>query len=313
MADAINGKHFWCTACSRHWQSSDYCEPALLEGDYPDSGDDDPLNYYAKCTACGQWSRAVPHYYANLSKMRTTGPRTAAGKARSALNGFKHGAYAQPHHLLAPANRKYDICRDCEVKLECKEGRLRYCPFKQDLMVRFLAAYENGDMGMTKQFAGLAQGKLYIVLENMLSEVMNKGVLIRSAKINNGNVVTLKNKYGEETAVYEYRENPLIGSLPKVMDALGMTSDQQMLNPLKAGGDTEGMKGKLAEPADPINFLSQMKDLVSAIQRGAPEAAAAMRAEDEVSREGVDEDGEEAVPDLANPWGSGVNRERGKS
>lgn len=300
-------KHFWCYTDSHYWATDDFCEPDMTGIDLDDPGAFDGMNYYAKCPICKEWTRAVPHYYANLPKMKTTGPRTEEGKRRSSLNGFKHGRYARPHHLLAPATGKYDICVACEDVDECKAGKIKYCPYKLDLMARVIAAYENGKLEDIKSLAGITQGRMYLVIESMLGEVMNKGVLIRQPVLKGGELVTYEQD-GEEATLYEYIINPLIKELPKVMGAAGLTSDQQKMNPARQEENSESMSGHMKEPTDPVNFLNSMKELVESIRGGsAPDIARAMREADpvyqEYSQDSESDEDELDLPDGDNPFG----------
>ena len=301
-------KHFWCSGCRRYWHSADYVRPEETGIDLPEGEADDRYNWYAVCPGCGEWIRANRHYYANLGKMHAaqTGPRTAEGKRRSALNGMKHGLNARPQHMLAPANGKYDICRDCESADECKAGTLKYCPYKTDLLARFMAAYENGEVKDMKPFAGLTQGRLYMILEMMLAEVMEKGVLLKSPLVSGGTVVEYTDKDGNLQRIDQYSANPLIALLGKVMSDLGMTSDQQVMNPAKADG-TDDMDGSLkVEKTDVHTFMNDLKDLMNIVTGGAAEVAASMRNRDPVAQgieEDTPEDGEVPEPDeIDNPF-----------
>lgn len=301
-------KHFWCFTDSHYWATEDYCEPSHIAEELADNGDDDALNYYARCPKCQAWTQAVPHYYANLPKMKTTGPRTEEGKRRSSLNGFKHGRYARPHHLLAPATGKYDICHACDQLDECKDNKLKYCPYKLDLMARVIAAYENGKLDDIKSLAGITQGRMYLVIENMLSEVMNKGVLIKQPVVKNGEPVEYEED-GVPKRLYEYVANPMIKELPKMLGASGLTSDQQKMNPARQDENGEDMKSHLKEPSDPVNFLNSLKDLVESIRGGgsAPDIAKAMREQDPVYQEykqdnSNDSDEEIEADVLSNPY-----------
>lgn len=312
----MKDKHFWCAEDSKHWATDDYCAPEQVpDNDLVISGAEDEYNFFAKCPVCKAWCRSVPHYYANLERMRhnATGPKTEDGKRRSSVNGMKHGGFAQAHHLIAPANGKYDICGECDIKDRCEAKELRYCPYKQDLMVRFMAAVENGDVNSMKQFAGLSLGRLYVILENMFQEIMEKGPAIKQPRLSGGKVVTMEtNRVAEdgtpvEETLWEYTEHPLLGEIPKIMNTLGMTSDQQKMNPSKQEDAGAEDPGNMKQPTDPINFLKSMTEMVNAIRNGsAPDVAKAKREEDPVYREmtkgSKDEDGEEEVPEINNPF-----------
>lgn len=300
-------KHFWCSSCSRHWMTDIYCEPEQTGLGLPDTGQEDPFNFYAICPECGQYARANHHYYANLGKMHdsSTGPRTAEGKRRSSLNGIKHGLYAKSHHLLAPANGKYDICKDCEEQDLCDAGKIKYCPFKTDLLARFLAAYENGDEKSLRQFAGLSQGRLYLVFEQMMQDLMERGVLIQQPKVSGGGVVKIVDDQGAEHNVYEYVQNPLLDTVPKIMTSLGMTSDQQAMNPAKQGEDDDKIKGKMDAPPETIHtFMNDLRGLITDITNaGLGKKAAEARANDPVASADNIEDAETPVVEIQdNPF-----------
>jgi hypothetical protein len=315
-------KHFWCEVCREYWKTADFLKPEEAEsgtgslpsqGRRPSGSVDDQYDFYCKCPGCGELTKAVPHYYANLKKMRTTGPRTDAGKARSAMNGVKHGMYAQPNHLLAPANGKYDICADCEAAEACQNKELRYCPFKTDLLLRFIAAYENGDLNHLKTMSGLSQGRLYLVLESCFSEIGNTGVLLKSLKVSNGDVVYEKKTVGEgpdavvmddtDKPIFEYKSNPLIDVLPKVMESLGMSSNQQNMNPAKKEDDDPEKLKRGQLPAEAMsNFMNTMADLLKAAGGNSVKLAELSREADRVHNDlketGADE---EPVPESAAP------------
>lgn len=305
MSDVII-KHFWCYECSKYWKTSDFM-----------SGDE--YDYYSKCPQCSSITKAVPYYYGNLPKMRTTGPKTEAGKQRSSVNAIKHGMFASAHHLLAPANGKYDICRECDSLSDCKYGKLKYCPFKQDMMLRFLAAYENGDMEYLKTMAGLTQGKLMLVLDNCFNEIMSEGVLIKSLKVSNGRIVYHKKPVddGGEVAyeddydnpLFEFKSNPLIDVLPKIIETAGMSSNQQKMNPGKQEDvDEDKLKGLRMDEGGLMTFMGMMNNFMTLMGGGSlAETAANSRDSDpvhvELENANEDEERQEQTGPVNNPFG----------
>lgn len=329
MSDVVK-KHFWCDVCKQYWCTSDFMrgdelndddqeksvdsrlnhptsQQVVLQGPRHGNDDaDDPFDYYCKCPKCGVLTRAVPHYYANIPKMRTCGPKTEEGKRRSALNGMKHGIYAQAHHLLAPANGKYDICQECDLLEDCRDKKIKYCPFKQDLMLRTIAAYENGDLEHLKTMAGLNQGKMMIVLDNCFDEIMQTGVLLKSLKVSNGRVVYNKKADPDhpsesiddlDNPIFEYKANPLIDVVPKVMEVAGLSSNQQKMNPSKQEDvdDEKLKKGQVPEDGL-MTFMTMMNNFMTLMSGGKlAETAKLSRDEDPVHKD-IESQGEgEAV------------------
>ncbi len=296
--------------------SEDYCSPDEVKDHHLEQVSDEAYNMYARCPVCKDWCRAVPHYYANLGKMHSCGPRTKDGRKRSSLNAFKHGMYAKGNNLLAPANGKYDICADCADKEACDNKELKYCPYKLDLMAKFVAAYENGDINAVKAFAGISQARVYMILENMMHEVLTRGVMFIAPKVHQGEVVKYgvgeqneDGEYDQYEVLNEYSLNPMIDAIPKVMSTLGMSSDQQSMNPAKQVETEESIKGKMAAPVDPINFMNSLSALIGqatgATQK--TELASAMRKADIVHQEAtsghdVDDDTDAETDEIKNPF-----------
>ncbi len=297
----VKQKHFWCYRCSHYYLSVDFSEPEHTGLDIDPGSPDDELNYYSRCPHCNEWVKAVPHYYANLKRMaaNATGPKSDSGKRRVALNGFKHGIYTSEKHLLAPANGKYDICPTCDYQVQCKHREFSYCPFKMDLFLKVITAYENKDLGAMKQYAGQSQAKLLVIYEGMLAEVLNKhGGVIRQPKISNGQVVKIKDQTtGREEIVYEIVEHPLLKHIPKISAALGFTSDQQEMNDHVSMDKDTDLEGAMGGKVEPSGFVKEMTELIKTIQNGgAVKAAELARANDPVHKATMedDEDGDVA-------------------
>ena len=304
----IDSKHFWCGSCSRYFQSTDYSEAALIP-DIPIRNDGH--DYYSHCPECHEWARSVPHYYANLPKMHTTGPRTVDGKRRSSLNNYKHGMYAQPKHLLAPGRAgRYDICGQCEQYNECEAGEIRYCPYKVDMIAKIVCAFENGDQAAMKQFAGMSVAKVYMILENMIEEILSTGVMLSEPKVSNGEAVEISqedaNGVWRKVQVYELRDNPLLKRLQPIMAALGVTSDQQTMNPKSNGDDGKELDDPGAKVSDPISFLKEINLMIGKVQSGsAADLAAIARAADETYQEATsdkEDDNPIDIQDGKNPF-----------
>ena len=301
----VDNKHFWCSECSHYWNTNDFSEPSHASIDLPDTGADDPLNYYSRCPLCHDWARAVPHYYANLKKMHPTGPRTEAGKRRSSLNGMTHGLYAQQKNLLAPAHGKYSICESCDEAERCRDGALKYCPYRVDNMLRFVAAYENGDVEAMRTFAGLTHARMADMLTRSMDAVDKTGTELIAPKVYKGVIVSYEDEDGKEHIVMEHTAHPLITKIIDMMAAMGLTSDQMKINPSKTESDPNP-EGNLKAPADPISFMNEMKEMVKIVTQGGIDIAKAMRGEDPDSESESGDDADVEFPDEPNPFPNSI-------
>lgn len=272
-------KHFWCYECSRYWYTEDF---QIEEGNEDHA---DEFGYESRCPECGNYTRAVKHYYANLSKMHSnaSGPKTREGKERAKMNGYKHGLYTTGNHLLAPANHgrcnQSDTCPDSEA---CKEKQIQYCPHQLELLLRFIHAYESKDHQDLKEFAGLAQGKTMLVLLEMFRELAERGVLIESM-------------IGDSI---EMKDNPVLRRLPEIMKVLGFSADQQKMTPEKENdGDSEAKDVKQAPKEDFLESLRQSINVASAVVTLADE----MRAKDALYQKSADDENEELEVEIDLP------------
>lgn len=261
----IGLRHFWCYDCHGYWQTDDY----TVDGD----------SAFSKCLLCHRKCHDVPHYFSNLPKMHlnATGPKTDSGKKRSSMNGYRTGLNAKKAFLLAPANHnKYSQCKDCEYSRSCKNKELKYCPVILDPMLKFLAAFENGNIDELKQFAAFSQGKTFLALQNIYAAIFDKGVIVKSV-------------HPEFT---ELKSNPVIKYIPELMAVLGFTSDQQQMNPKNDPQTDDDQKGSLDDIEHVGDFIKgflrkvntavdNVKNLKPAAERG-DKAAEAEKAEIEI-------------------------------
>jgi hypothetical protein len=244
-------KHFFCRAHRFYFKSDEWLE------------NEDGV-VYAVCPMCSEPTDEVPHYYANLSKMwdnapgTHTGPKTPQGKKRSSLNGFKHGLYTKQCTVLAPAlPGRYAQCKHCDYFEECSAD-YKYCPVNLSLMLKFLRAYEEGNVKDLKEFAGISQGMAFQTLQMMFADVFMRGV--QSEKVINK--VIDKDEDGEKVeieTVKELQSNPLLKRIPEFMNALGQLAEQQMMTP-KNEKDDANMKGLIdAENSKTVSLEESLK------------------------------------------------------
>ena len=247
--------HFWCTNCQFYWQTDRYEEVENpVNDDYP---------YIAPCPKCKTNVANTHHGTKNLlhARGKETGPRTEEGKQRASMNAFKTGFYSKKSSMLAPAlYKKYAECGikseqededgkiykrfepTCEYAEQCQRGNLKYCPHQLNLMIKVLAAYQNGDIAEIKNLAGISQGRVHVLLNNFYFDVINEGVTITD--VTKGGFTT--------------KAHPLLDQIAKFMGIAGLTSDQQQMNPKNKEPGEIDPKGNLPFDGDPKDFISAM-------------------------------------------------------
>ena len=195
----------------------------------------------ASCPICDQPTQEVPKRFLTLKKMwdAATGPQTPEGKRRSRLNSYQHGAYAQIPILLAPAlTGKYLECETCQYAAPCSEEKWQYCPVQVEPMMKFLMAYEEGNINDLRDLAAMCQGHLFNILRMAFQQVYKKGIM--SEKTIRESV----NRQGEKVTMIEWQSNPILNRIPELMQQLGFSADQQMMTP-KVESDDANIKGYL--------------------------------------------------------------------
>jgi len=303
----LEKKHFWCHHCKEYWQAevdaegnreqgtgnSAETEQSQKEGNLKDTTtnanlniiNDDPFRFIANCPTCGKETHNVPHYYANLENMHNnaTGPITEYGKERVSGNALKHGKYAKVTRILAPANfEKYPQCAECDDRIPCASKQMTYCPYYLELMLRYIAAYKEGSVADLKELAGLCQAKSFILLQMAFDEIMQRGMVLVTPKVDKGEVVSYKKNATdlEKTNIMEITRHPLLKTLPELARMMGFDADSQKMTPKSAdpdptdnAGDLDGGKIKISD------FVSNLAATITAAVQGIG-SAAELRAKD---------------------------------
>lgn len=171
----------------------------------------------------------------NLDKINRdnlqTGPKTAEGKSRSSRNAIKHGLYAQSFmSLMKPC---LTTCPEypCSLVTESRVAPGDHCLEKQHF-VELLDAVEKAMR--SKDFDDLNDQLAIEVAANMdmvrkLREmVVAIGPLVKSEK---ETITTGKDDFRTETTQREYKLNPALLAIPKLIADMGLTLPAAMLTP----------------------------------------------------------------------------------
>jgi len=223
MDEKKREKTFYCKNSyhDKHvWWTDDFKED-------PDSG-----IFVSECPLCNEECPEVSYRYRNMAKAweNSTGPKTEAGKARSRLNGWKHGARSQAFSLLAPAlHGKYPQCENCQYSEPCESEPYKYCPMMIQPVVEFMQAYKEGNPAALKEIAGLQVAQAFRTLQMMFADVQKRGIVLQSPKLYGKDGLIATDEDGE--TIYEISANPILAMIPKFMELIGNTAEQQEMTP----------------------------------------------------------------------------------
>lgn len=214
-------KYFYCKPCKFAWKSEFF----LTDGD----------NITALCPICEKSSPECNHSTYNLSRTawkNSTGPKTEAGKARSSLNAWKDGTHCTKFHVMAPAKfDSYHFCGECDQRIACEVGSVKYCAKNTEVTSRFLQAYIDGDVNELREMAGWANAQMMAVFSAMVHNILTHGVMIKT-------IIT--DSKGKEKEILE--KNQLVKELPGYVASLGFNADSQVMTP-KAVEQKEALEG----------------------------------------------------------------------
>lgn len=269
-------KHFFCKPCFEYWLTDDCRES--------DNGD-----IISDCPKCGRPTVEVPHYYANLPKMRATpnGPTSPEAKRRTSMNAYKHGLYVKQRTILAPAKKdKYPECSGCDHYEKCEPSG--YCPINLNLITRFAEAYASGKIENIKEYAGLMQGNVAVIIKMLFNDIYKNGTLVKkviSSKVDEENQ--------KEEIVLEWQGNPSLRRIPEFMELLGLGADQQEMTPAKQT-ESSNVKGYIDVEKDKQESLKEFQkrttDSINDIRKSIINAAT-KRSQDEALQQFEKESG----------------------
>lgn len=212
-----------------------------------------PYAYSAPCPVCGE-SCSQAHFQRNLMKAwsRSTGPKTAAGKAvvrqnlaghptpeevqRTRFNALKHGMNARTARYFPSKPDGYPACESCDIDRDfCRSQPA--CQRQTQLFMLHHAAFDQRDPKHLTAIYSDMQAAITAIIQQVLQTIVADGVTLRSPawKVDaEGNVVIgeyTEPATGELKIIYEVNAHPLIRSLQDFLSKNGMSLADMGMTP----------------------------------------------------------------------------------
>ena len=222
---------FKCDGCSHIWDG----EPEKVD-DAPELSH--PYRYYASCPKCADVSQQIPWQRGLFSSyVKSTGPKTSIGKAKSAANLEGHPTAEEAQRTRFNAMKHVD--RDyCAAQPACIR--------RTELFMRHMIAIQSGDTGVLKEMHAVQQANLASMFDDMLISVISEGVLLKTPAYSfdkDGGFHLAKYKdpeTGENIQIMDAKANPLLKHVFDLMSKNNYSlADLGMTNKVQAAQETE--------------------------------------------------------------------------
>lgn len=166
----------------------------------------------------------------NKEKLQT-GPRTVEGKNKSSRNAISHGLYAQS--LMSLFKPCFSTCPEYPCSL-VEEGQTRpgdNCLEKQhfvEILNAVEAAMRNKKYDDLNDLMTLELASNWDMIRRLKEQILTIGPLVKSSKI-----VNTSTKGGDSTRIehIEYKPNPALNVISKLISDMGLTLGDAMLTP----------------------------------------------------------------------------------
>ena len=227
--------NFYCHRCRHKFT----CEP-LRVIDAPERHH--PYLYYAECPECSHtaeqshWEKGLMAAYG-----KGTGPKTAEGKAKVALNlekthtpeihartrfnGLKTGLHATVLNYFPARPGQYPMCEGCELRHNiCYQNTI--CAKEADRHMRYRLAFENKDYSMILEDHAALHANIQSIINNIIMKLIHTGVEIQQPvwyvdKEGGFKLAEYTDSLGEQRFLTEVKAHPLLKVLTEF---IGKTS-----------------------------------------------------------------------------------------
>ena len=255
-----------------------------------------PFRYFAVCPDCDREVQQV-HWQVGIfnANLAATGPKTPAGKARSAanlaghptpseakvirFNALKHGASAKTALFFPARPDQYPHCKTCDVDRDYCRAQPA-CIKRTELTMRHLVALQSGDPECLKDIHAVQQANLSALFEDMMQAIISDGVTLRNIaygfdKDGGLNLARyVDQESGEWKTIEEVKAHPLLKPLFELLSRNNLSlSDLNMTQKIQI--DQGIQQGRLQQEEDEKEsafeyrekMQRQMTDLKAMINR----------------------------------------------
>ncbi len=245
---------FSCTPCQYQWQA----EPARVEP-APERGH--PFAYFAVCPICREEAPQIAWEIGMMSRWaRATGPKTDAGKAKSAANleghptpeealrtrynALKHGLSARQAKFFPARPGKYPHCKTCDIDhFVCRAQPA--CLKRTELFMRHHVAFELQDPDLLTEIQADMQAGVSALIEDMLLAIISDGVAIKEPKGGYDKdgffrLAQFMDENGDRHVLTELKANPLLKVLGEYLSRNNLNlADLNMTPKVKVDQDMQ--------------------------------------------------------------------------
>lgn len=249
----------------------------------------------APCPKCKNMAAQVG-WERNLAKAagKQTGPKTAAGKAKTAanlegypteeqkqntrLNALKHGAFAKTAKYFPARPGQYDRCDSCTVDWnDCSANEV--CISRTEVFMRHQIAQETDNPSLLRSLQADNQANIQIVLEDLFMNIASNGAMFKNPKT----ITDFKNsethiakfmdpETGDYKTIFEHTANPAVKLAIELMNKNGMTLADLGMTP-RSQGEVQQLKGNLSgDSKGALDAAKEMRasmgDLKELLSRG---------------------------------------------
>lgn len=262
---------FRCEDCRQGWKG----QPQRTE----DAPEDDwhPWRYFAACPRCGEEAGQDKRERGLFKAWAlATGPRTEAGKERSAanlaghptpeeaqrtrFNAVTHGLYARVATYYPARPGGYAECEGCRWMLNGCGTVHTACQSKTELYLRHHLAFTARDPGLLTELRAEEQAGVAALLSSMIRAVARRGVEIVSPewyqdKDGMPHAVQVFDENGNLRTIEKISAHPLLKPIGEFLSRNSLTLADQGMTP-KVREEEDLVKGHLTATEDAQQALS---------------------------------------------------------